>query len=126
MNPSLQQLKVLLVDDEPLILEILSDVLSEMSLDITVCGNGVKALCALQQDTYDIVLCDIMMPEMNGLDCMKTARSKGIQTPFVFLSGYGDNRKVREALQLGAKDFINKPFETEAVKDTVKKTLEIG
>ena len=123
---SLENRRILIVDDEEYIQEILVDLLSEISAEISVCSNGKQALELLQKEEFHVVICDIMMPEMTGLQCFMNSQVRGVLTPFVFLTGFGETSKLLEALRLGAVDFINKPFDPEQVRAVVAKAIEIG
>jgi YesN/AraC family two-component response regulator len=117
---------LLLVDDEPGILNILGKILNQVADKIETATDGAAALEKIKTGHYDAVLCDINMPVLNGLDLLAHVRSIQMQTPFVFLTGYGDKEKTREALRLGATDFLDKPFEPDQVIDVMGKVLELG
>ncbi|WP_413289050.1 response regulator [Bdellovibrio sp. HCB337] len=117
---------LLLVDDEPGILNILGKILEGVAGKIDTAAEGAQALEKLKTGQYDAVLCDINMPVLNGLDLLAKVRAMHMQTPFVFLTGYGDKEKMREAMRLGASDFLDKPFDPYAVIDVVRIVLELG
>jgi len=118
--------KLLLVDDEPGILTLLEKILNKTADEIHTAANGAEALEKMKTVSYDAVLSDINMPVLSGLDLLAHMRAKQMQTPFVFLSGYGDKEKTREAFRLGATDFLDKPFEPETVVDIMSKALALG
>lgn len=118
--------KVLIVDDEPDLRDTLSRVFRAENISIETAENGIQALAALKSENFQAVLCDIMMPEMNGLDCLAQAQVESIPTPFVFLTGYADADRMLEAIRLGAVDFINKPFENREIVEVMFRVLEIG
>lgn len=117
---------LLLVDDEPGIIEVLGKILKQTADTIDTAADGAEAFEKLKTGHYDAVICDINMPVMNGLDLLARVRSVQLQTPFVFLTGYGDKEKTREALRLGACDFLDKPFEPDVVIEVMSKALELG
>jgi YesN/AraC family two-component response regulator len=118
--------RLLIVDDESGIVEVLKKILKEKAGEIETASNGAEALDKIKAGGFDAVLSDIHMPVMDGLELLARVRTLQVQTPFVFLSGYGDQEKTRRALRLGATDFLDKPFEPEVLLDTVGKALELG
>lgn len=116
----------MIVDDEPYIAEILKELLEDLNFDIQTAGNGQEAYDLLSVYPTDIVICDIKMPKMTGLDCLMNCQKKGIISPFIFITGEGDNKLILQALRLGAVDFIHKPFNEDEVKSVVIKAIDIG
>lgn len=126
MKKSFEMSRVLVIDDEPIILMALARVLKEQNIEVEVAGNGRIALEALRRQQYHAVLCDIMMPEMNGLDLLVQCSGAGISAPFIFVTGFGDESLMLQAIRLGATDFIRKPFDVREITDVVFRTMEIG
>lgn len=127
----MDSVKVLLVDDEEDLLDILKMDMESLGFEALTAGNGVEALKIMKQVKegafwVNAVLSDINMPVMNGLVFLKELRAIGLDTPFVFFSGYGDKDKTIEALRLGALDFLEKPYDPEALIATMKKASELG
>ena len=106
-------LKVLLVDDEPFILQGLSALINwenEGYEIVYTCSNGKEALDYLIGNKVDLIIADIKMPVMSGIELLKNIREKNITDAFfVFLSGYGDFVYTKEAIQQNATDYILKP-----------------
>lgn len=125
MHMSEPKAKLLIVDDEPGITLILGELLKHEA-EIHVANNGKEALPKILTESYDAVLSDINMPVMNGFDLLAQIRHNGIETPFVFLTGYGDKDKTLEALRLGATDFLDKPVDPETVIDVMVKAIKLG
>ncbi|MFP5519257.1 MAG: response regulator [Bdellovibrionia bacterium] len=117
---------LLIVDDEELILEVLSASLGQEGLRIDQANNGKNALEMIKQNTYHAILSDIHMPQKTGLELLKEIRDLGIITPFIVLTGFGDQQKAVEALKLGAFDFIDKPWDEPYLQDVVGRALELG
>ncbi len=126
MKHELEVRKVLIVDDEPGLRDALSRVMKSQNIQTEIADNGRMALEVLKGQPFHAVLCDIMMPEMTGLDCLAQAQSEGIITPFIFVTGFGDADRMLQAIRLGAIDFINKPFDNDEIIDVVFRVLEIG
>lgn len=124
-------IKVLLVDDEVDLLDILKVDIESLGYQTETANNGQEALNIMKQVKegkiwIDAVLSDINMPVMNGLVFLRELRNLGMDTPFVFFSGYGDKEKTIEALRLGALDFLEKPYDPDVLLTTMKKAAELG
>jgi CheY-like chemotaxis protein len=117
---------LLIVEDEARIREILSEILAEYSTQVQVASNGKEALGLIKAGTVDVILSDINMPVMNGLELLAQVRSMGMETPFVFLTAYSDKEKLTEALRLGATDFLDKPFNPPTVIEVIRKAFELS
>jgi YesN/AraC family two-component response regulator len=118
--------RLLIVDDEDGIRNILSEILREFASSVQTASNGKEALSLIKAGSVDVVLSDINMPVMSGLELLAQVRSMGMDTPFVFLTGYGDKEKAIEALRLGATDFLEKPFNPDVVIDVIGKAFELS
>lgn len=123
--------KVLLVDDEADLLDILKMDMESLGYEALTANNGQDALNIMKKVKdgslwINAVLSDINMPIMNGLIFLRELRAMGLETPFVFFSGYGDKDKTIEALRLGALDFLEKPYDPDILISTMKKASELG
>jgi two-component system, chemotaxis family, chemotaxis protein CheY len=114
----------LIVDDSSVMRKIVERSLRQAGLDLSKvieAGNGAEALTALQGDKVDIILCDINMPVMDGLEFVKqlagVENAKG--TPVVMITTEGSEAHVVQALSAGARGYIRKPFTPEQVKEQV-------
>ena len=105
--------KILAVDDENDILLILKTALLSEGFDVTTAGSGPEALTAMAEQTPDLVILDIMMPEMTGFDVLDQMRKNpALQAvPVIMLTGTVDKDKIREAIDTGVSYYIVKPFE---------------
>ncbi len=107
---------VLVVDDEVWMCEGLKKIISKLKLDFTVTGmasDGRHALEKLEQDPFDVVITDINMPGMNGLDLMRHMQEKQFKQPVIIISAYNEFEYARTALRLGAIDYLVKPIKNE-------------
>lgn len=123
--------RVLLVDDEVDLLDILKMDMESLGYEALTANNGQEALNIMKKVKdgtlwINAVLSDINMPIMNGLVFLKELRALGLETPFVFFSGYGDKEKTIEALRLGALDFLEKPYDPDMLMATMKKACALG
>lgn len=102
--------KILIVEDEPNMRLGLKDNLEYEGYQVTLADNGIKGLSLILQQPFDLILMDVMMPGMSGLDVCKQARDKGIEAPIVLLTAKGEEMDKVLGLELGADDYVTKPF----------------
>ncbi|WP_336788047.1 response regulator transcription factor [Paenibacillus sp. MMO-177] len=118
--------KVLLVDDEPHITRNLEKVIPWEMLGLTVGGtakNGMEALELLESESFDLVLCDIRMPVMDGLELVRHIREKGTESDIIMLSGYQDFAYTRAAIQYGVKDYVLKPIPYDELTGVIARVM---
>ncbi len=113
---------ILIVDDEEYMLDLLSLILEE-NFSITTASNGENALQLLASHSFDLCLLDIMMPRINGFDVIKLLKRQGNGIPIIFVSARVELEDRVEGLELGADDYITKPFEPTEVLARVKSVL---
>src|SRR5215469_17086025 len=101
--------KILVVDDEPQITRVLRTSLSSNGYDVTVANDGESALRAFQETRPDLVITDLSMPKMTGIELCENIRDFS-QAPIIVLSVRGDDKNKVEALDKGADDYVTKPF----------------
>ena len=106
-------IKVLLCEDELNLANLLVEILQNNGYDTTWCENGAKGWEAFRRGSFDIVLLDVMMPEMDGYAVAKEIRNAGSNVPIVFLTAMSMKENVLEGLRSGADDYIAKPFSME-------------
>ncbi|MDD3362306.1 MAG: response regulator transcription factor [Hespellia sp.] len=112
--------KILIVDDDPAICKLLQKVLNSNDLESDIVNCGMDALSILNSHTYDVILMDVMMEDMEGFDVIKKLRSRGIQTPVIIISGRSEDYDALYGLSIGADDYITKPFRPLVVGAKVK------
>jgi DNA-binding NtrC family response regulator len=115
--------RILVVDDDETIRDTLYDLLSEEYVCQTA-ETAEKALAQLQADVYDVVLTDMSMPGLSGLELLRHIRQKYSDTPVIMISGVGDRERAEGLIRLGAFDFLLKPFTLEVVEKSVERALE--
>jgi two-component system response regulator AtoC len=115
---------ILVVDDDPDIQEVLKDRLESLGYRVLVASNGKEGLELVEKQNPQIVLLDIEMPGMSGLEVLKEIRRRGIDVTVVMITAYGTIERAVQAMREGAYDFIPKPFEPEHIALTVEKALE--
>ena len=115
--------RILVVEDEPEMQRGLRDNLKFEGYTVEVIGNGKEGLEALLKKKYDLVLLDVMLPEMSGFDVCKKARTGGITTPIILLTAKGEEVDKVLGLEFGADDYITKPFSLRELLARVKAVL---
>jgi len=125
MTADTQKPSVLIIDDEPIVLESVSVYLKDSGFRILQAENGRTGLAAFHQEKPDIVLVDLRIPEIDGLEVLAAVTDEAPEIPIVVISGTGDMQDVLEALHRGAWDFVTKPIQDMAVLEhAVRKALE--
>jgi len=102
--------KILIVDDDISICKLLDKVMKSNELETTIATNGMEALSILKNNTFDVILIDIMLGDMEGFEVIKKIRSQGISTPVMIISGRTEDYDSLYGLSIGADDYITKPF----------------
>jgi len=116
---------LLIVDDEPMILEHLKMNLKEYADIILTAENGIEALEKIKKCEIHCVICDVNMPKMNGVEFIKKIRSFGNNVPFVFYTGHGNQKLMMEAIKYGAFDFLDKP-DLDGLEEVISQGLKEG
>ena len=115
--------RVLIVDDDETIRDTLYELLSELYVCQTA-ETAEKAFARLEADEYDVVLTDISMPGLSGLELLGHVRQKFPDTPVIIISGIGDQEHAQGLIRLGAFDFLLKPFSLDVVEKSVRRAVE--
>jgi DNA-binding NtrC family response regulator len=116
--------RILLVDDEPLNLDLLEQELSELGYGVEKAGSGQDALEMIPKVSPDLVLLDYQMPRMNGVEVLKEIRQRQMDLPVIMITAHATIERAVEAIKSGADDFITKPFDPDHLALVVKKALE--
>lgn len=115
--------KILLVEDEPQMQRGVKDNLEFEGHEVEVAGDGKAGLQKLLENSYDLVLLDVMLPHLSGLDVCRKAREKNVMTPIIMLTARGEEIDKVLGLELGADDYITKPFGLRELLARVKAAL---
>ncbi len=116
--------KILLVDDEPNVLELLSVALEDEGYKILLANSGKEALAQLKEEEPQVVLLDIRMPDLNGVEVLRKIREINKATSVIMMTAYGAMDTVVKAIQLGAYDYLTKPLDLKKVKVLIRRALE--
>ena len=118
--------KILIIEDEEPIRRVLVRILSDedSSFEIHEASDGKKGLDLIKNDSYDLVLCDIKMPKVDGIELLQRTRKTNSTIPFIMLTGHGNIETAVESMKLGAYDFISKPPDLNRLINSVRNALE--
>ena len=119
----MSQQRVLVVDDEARMRRVLEIMLQKMGLETRAARNGQEALALAQRESFDLVLTDLRMPEMDGLALLDALRAQKVEAPVILLTAYGTVESAVQAMKLGAYDYILRPFDVEAVERVITRAL---
>ncbi|MFN3740770.1 MAG: sigma-54-dependent transcriptional regulator [Thermodesulfovibrionales bacterium] len=119
-----QKEKILVVDDDSIILSSAEKILKPEGFELFLAKNGTEALRLLEEIPFDLVLSDLRMPDMDGIELLKRIKAFLPSTEVIIITGFGTVRSAVEALKYGAYDYIEKPFTPEHLVNTVKGCLE--
>lgn len=116
--------KILLIEDDSKIRSILKEILQEKNHEVDEAGDGQEGFKKLEQGIYDLCICDIKMPKMDGLEVLDRTKEAGIPTNFVVISAHGNIDIAVEAVKKGAFDFLQKPFDLGRLEITLRNALD--
>ena len=116
--------KILVVDDESLMREFITESLQSQGYEVDDAGQGARAIELLGNETYDVILTDLKMPRITGIDVLKRAREKMPDAKVIIMTAYGTVENAVEAMKLGAFDYITKPFSVDEIIMLVRRALE--
>jgi len=114
----------MVVDDELSMREFLEILLTRQGYEVETAANGEEAVARLETNAVDLVICDMMMPKLGGMDVLRRAREINAEALFIMITAFATTESAVEAMKLGAYDYITKPFQVDEIKLTVAKALE--
>jgi len=118
--------RILIIDDELSIRELLKDFLTGKGFEVVTASDGESGLNLLKEDKFDLLLLDLMMPGINGMDVLREIASEKIDIPAIMITAYASVSTAVEAMKLGAFDYITKPFVLEDVHLAIKRALDVS
>ena len=116
--------KILVVDDDSLMKEFLSETLSRSNFSVETASTGDEALKKIKEKEYDVILSDIRMPQMSGLELLKATKEFSPAAKVMLMTAYGTIENAVEAMKLGAFDYITKPFSADDIEVKIMRALE--
>ncbi len=117
--------RILVIDDEEIIRVLLTEILTEDGYQVTTAKDGVEGVERLQKDRYDLIISDMVMPGMNGIEVLQEAFKVDPEYAVVMITGYPSVETAIKLVNLGASDYLTKPFNVDLIKVTVAKVLEL-
>lgn len=124
-NPINPIKRVLIVDDEATIRTVLQAQIKRLGHQTTTASNGKEAVQILQSQSFDLIISDLKMPRMNGIELLTQTKILHPKTPFVLLTAHGTINTAVEAMKIGAFDFLSKPFDKEDLKKVLNKAFAL-
>lgn len=118
--------RILVVDDEESIRDLLRLVLTGEGYSVVTANDGEEAIEHLEAQRFDLVITDLVMPRVNGVEVLRAAKRIDSNFPVIVITGYPSVETVTELVRLGAGDYLTKPFNIDVVLVTVAKLLEMG
>ena len=119
-----RQIKALVVDDDKVIADILKEYLSNEKRTVDVCYDGLAATQAIKKASYNLIVVDMVMPGLSGMDVLKCAKASNPDIIVIIITGYASLETAIMAVKEGAYDYIRKPFKLEEIKITVDKAID--
>ena len=122
-----QQPTILLVDDDPSILRLLQHTLEKSfgdNVQIEAIGDPSAALTRIEESSIDVLLSDLEMPGVGGLEVLRQAKQRNAHCQVIMLTGHSSQQALLEAMELGASDYLLKPFESEQISELVGQALD--
>ncbi|MFZ4403830.1 MAG: response regulator [Pseudobdellovibrionaceae bacterium] len=116
---------ILITEDEDDVREILADQTTQPGFQVVQATNGQEGFDVLQKQKVDLVITDLNMPKMNGLEFLQKAKSASFKMPFIILTGHGNQDVAKRARLFGVYDFINKPWDPAQLEKIIRKALKI-
>lgn len=118
--------KILVIEDDPTLQSNIADIFNEEGFIVFVASNGEEGVVSAIENLPDIIVCDISMPKMNGYDVLKALQEKQetVHIPFIFLTAKVQGFEIRQGMNLGADDYLTKPFEIEDLLNSVQARLK--
>ncbi len=120
----MERKKILIIDDDSLIRDFLEETLSRMDFELATAPNGKSGIEEFNNGNFDLVISDIRMPDINGMDVLKHVKAAKPDTSVVMMTAYGTIDNAVEAMKIGAFDYITKPFSADAIEIAVQKIFK--
>jgi len=123
-NVTNQQINIFIVDDEKAVADILKDCISDKERSIDVCYDGLEGIEHIQNNLYDLIIVDLMMPKVGGLDVLKYAKKANPDVLVIIITGYASLETAIMAVKEGAYDYIRKPCKLEEIRIAVNNAID--
>ena len=113
--------KVLIIDDEPEFTEALAERMTNRGMDVSTSTSAIEGLKSVEDKSFDVVVLDLQMPEMDGIETLKALKKKKPELQVILLTGHATVEKGIEAMKLGAMDLLEKPADLTTLTEKIKK-----
>jgi DNA-binding NtrC family response regulator len=118
--------RILIIDDDPHFLRVLQRILTGEKFVVTATSNPCEAVGLLRSNSFDLIICDLRMPDCDGLNLLQAIRSAGNEIPVIILTAYGEVDTYLEAMNAGATEYLNKPIKSDELVPVVRNCLRKG
>ena len=115
---------ILLVDDDQEFRKAMKKMFERSGYSVTLAADGQEALNILSEDTFDLIISDLRMPNLNGMQLMEELKKKGVKIPVIFITAFGEVESYMDLMNLGAFEYINKPVKGQEILNVARKALE--
>ena len=119
-------IEILLVEDDPQAVGILEPILVAKGYSVAVARDGVEGIEQIKIQFPDLILCDIDMPRMNGIELIRVLRAQGVRVPVVIVTAFADKARLKDALNAGAAYLLEKPFATDSLREVLNRVTSIN
>ncbi|MBN1977495.1 MAG: response regulator [Anaerolineae bacterium] len=116
--------RILIIDDDPKMRELLNECLAPLGYDVTPATSGRQALELIEKEQFNVVLLDLMLPDIEGMKVFRELREQRPETEVIVLTGYASLESAIEALRIGAYDYVTKPFDASVVQSATRRAVE--
>src|SRR5690242_5054702 len=116
--------RILIVDDQEMMRDSLASTLVREGHEVVACWDGVAAIAKIENGKFDLLITDLKMPKMTGIELLQEVKRLRPELPVVLMTAFATVQTAVEAMKLGAYDYIQKPFDGEEIKLLVERTLE--
>ncbi len=120
----MDRLKALVVDDEESICEVVKEIIETEDIDVDSTSNSLEAIGLVENNIYDIIISDLKMPDMDGLELYEKIKELSPDSAFIIITAYGTIQSAVDAVKRGIYDYIQKPFTPDEVRIPVRRALE--
>ena len=118
--------RILIIDDDPHFLRVLQRILSGEKFEVTATSNPCEAIGLLRSGNFNLIICDLRMPDCDGLNLLQAIRNAGNEIPVIILTAYGEVDTYLEAMNAGATEYLNKPIKSDELVQVVRNCLRRG
>ena len=118
-----ENINILVVDDEAVIREVLEKILKKGGFNVAIVNSAKMALNHLKSHRINLLISDIKMPEMSGLELLKMVKLRHPEIAIIIMTAYGDSYSVKDALLMGADEYITKPFKAEELSLVIERVI---